>query len=209
MLILDLDDTIFKTKSINPKVFEAAFSIIKDYYKTSHLDIDIQLLISDLWREPIDHVFSKYSTPKAIIAEFYTEIEHIDFEQLDIKPFDDYRILQSLTIDKILVTTGLNGLQTAKIKALGIGSDFSNIFIDDPRQTPRQHKIDIFSQILKRSKKQPKDIWVIGDNPASEIKAGNTLGMTTIQRTSNSRVPSEFSDYIIDSFDELKDIIRI
>jgi len=41
-------------------------------------------------------------------------------------------------MDKILVTTGLIELQQAKIKTLGIGADFKQIHIDEPRLEPPQ-----------------------------------------------------------------------
>ncbi|MEM9889028.1 MAG: HAD hydrolase-like protein [Bacteroidota bacterium] len=93
------------------------------------------------------------------------------------------------------------------VKALGIENDFDAIFIDDPRQTPRQHKMDIFKQILFETKKDPKEIYVIGDNPASEIKAGKQLGMKTIQRKSRHKKIAKFADYVIESFEELGSII--
>ena len=51
-------------------------------------------------------------------------------------------------------------------------------------------------------------MYLIGDNPESEIKAGKKLGMRTIQRKSDSKVSSKYSDYEIESFEELKEIIK-
>jgi len=87
---------------------------------------------------------------------------------LNIKAFEDYKVIKTFRKKKVLVTTGLRPLQLAKIKALGIENDFEEI--DDPRLIPRTHKIDIFAQILLNSGKKVEDIWVIGDNPESEIK---------------------------------------
>lgn len=208
MLILDLDDTIFETKSMNSKIFDSAISLIKNYYERSDSAVKSEEIIADLWSYPIDVVFVKYNTRKPLINEFYKRIEAIDFQKLDIKTFEDYKELRTLTENKMLVTTGFKKLQWAKIKALSIENDFDQIYIDDPRSTPRNHKIDIFRQILIETKKKPKEIWVIGDNPESEIKAGKELGMKTIQRKSKSKNLSEFADYKIESFYELRSIIN-
>jgi len=193
---------------MNPKIFNDAISVVKRYYDTSELNVKVGEIISELWSKPVDEVFLKYKTPKTIVDEFYNKIADIDFSKLKIKPFDDYEAIQSISIKKILVTTGLRELQTAKIKALGIASDFDSIRIDDPREKPRQYKMDIFKQILTETKKSPKEIWIIGDNPESEIKAGKILGMRTIQRKSKTKESSEYADFEIASFRELKNIIK-
>jgi len=209
MLLLDLDDTIFQTNSMNPKIFDSAISVIRKYYSSKKTEENIEKIELELWSNPIDVVFSKYQTPKIIRTEFYKRIRNINYATLNISTFKDYEVIKSLAVTKILVTTGLKELQLGKIKALGIESDFESIHIDDPQIKPRQYKIDIFKQILNDSKIAPEEIWVIGDNPDSEIKAGKKLGMRTIQRKSNSKKSSKFSDYEIESFEELKGILKL
>lgn len=207
MIIIDLDDTIFQTKSMNPQIFDPAISIVKRYYETQAEERKVDEIISALWSKPVDVVFTNFKTPQTVVSDFYHQIANIDYNQLDIQPYDDYKIISSLPGKKILVTTGLQELQKAKIKALGIEKDFDSVHIDDPRKRPRQHKIDIFKQILLETKKAPSDIWVIGDNPESELKAGKQLGMRTIQRKSSTKLSSVYADFEIESFEELKNIL--
>lgn len=206
LLIFDLDDTIFQTNSINPKIVKPAISILKEYYYST--EVEVGDIISALWSKPIDFVFEKFKTPKSIVSKFYKQVEKIDFKQLKIELFEDYQIVQSIRKRKILVTTGIKELQMAKIRALGIESDFESIKIDDPRFNPRKHKLDIFSEILNTTELTPTEIWVIGDNPDSEIKAGKKLGMNTIQRKSKTKKSSEYADYEIESFNELIQILN-
>ena len=208
MLIFDLDDTIFQTNSMNPEIFESAISVLRDYYTTSESNVNLEELIARLWSHPVTVVFSKYNTPQDIVAQFYQAIASIDYSELDIKTYDDYKEINSFLCPKILVTTGFKELQLAKIKALGIESDFDSIYIDDPRENPRQEKLDIFKTILKESQKAPQEVWVIGDNPDSEIKAGNSLHMKTIQRKSATKEVSKDADHQIESFTELFDIVK-
>ena len=181
MLIIDLDDTIFPTQSMNPAIFDPAISIVRDALQSRKTKAIADTAIAELWTKPIDHVLAKYEVPNDVIAHFYQAIAEVDYQQLRITPFADYPALRAITQPKILVTTGLRELQVAKIKALGISSDFISIHIDDPRAQPRQHKQLIFEQIMRAQHLSPQQIWVIGDNPDSELKAGKELGMKTIQ----------------------------
>lgn len=208
MIILDLDDTIFETKSMNPRIFDSAITLIEDYYQQHHSIQKSKKVITELWSYPIDVVFKKHNTEEALVNQFYQMIAEIDFRDLNIKTFEDYKEIKNLHKRKILVTTGLKELQLAKIKALGIENDFEEIYIDDPRQFPRKYKVDIFRQILLNSKINPENVWVIGDNPDSEIKVGKELGMKTIQRKSKHKKIAELADYKIESFVELEEILK-
>lgn len=208
MIILDLDDTIFETKSMNPNIFNDPISLIKNHYEENNLNFDAETIVEELWTVPVDVVFAKYNTEQSLVAEFYNRVEAVDFQELEIQTFEDYKEIKELKHRKILVTTGLKKLQIAKIKALGLQNDFEEIHIDDPRLKPRQHKIEIFRKILNDQKLNPQEVWVIGDNPDSEIKAGNELRMKTIQRSSPSKHWSELADYRIESFKELQSIIH-
>lgn len=207
MIIIDLDDTIFETGSMNPRIFESAISIIIEYFENENPAFKSKLE-SDLWSFPIDYLISKYSIPPKTIERFYNKITDVDYSVLSISPYADYKFLKHLNLDKILVTTGLKELQNAKIKALDIERDFQSIHIDDPRLSPRNTKFNIFSKILKQSNKPAQDFIVIGDNPDSEIKAGHALGMQTIQRKSKTKRLSDLADHIVDSFDSIKTIIN-
>lgn len=205
MLILDLDDTIFETRSMPSWLFQKAIEIIENHYFDEKLKAAIS---NDLWKWPAEVVFKNYKTPENVVSHFYKKLTEVDFKQLKINTYPDYTYLHEFNLEKILVTTGVAELQNAKIKALGIESDFSRIFIDDPRRKPRQTKFDIFKNILLENDVNPENVYIIGDNPQSEIKAGNALNAKTILRVSN-KVPIAFeADFIINSFEELKGIIR-
>ena len=207
MLILDLDDTIFLTSSMDPKIFGSALKVIESYNQEEST-LNTESLINELWSEPIDSVFDHYSIPKEIKNEFYREISRINYTELKIEPFNDYSEIRKYKMDKILVTTGLSELQNAKIDALDIRNDFAKIFIDDPRIKPRNTKFKIFQEILKSTNKSPDQIWVIGDNPNSEIEAAYKLGLNTIQRKSITKIKSKMTKYYISNFNELDKILN-
>ena len=206
MLILDLDDTIFKTNSMKPEIFESAIIIIQNYYKEEGEE-KANEVIKELWKFPFDHIAQKYRIPQNIQADFFRALDEINY-QLDIRTFEDYAELQQVEKRKILVTTGFRKLQEAKIRALKIENDFEAIFIDDPREKNRAFKKGIFENILKKEALQPATVWVIGDNPDSELKAGKALGMKTIQRLKREDTEIRNADYAIQTFRGLKIIIK-
>jgi len=206
MLILDLDKTIFKPKSMDSKIFQPLIDIIESYYHSINKSDLVSQIIEELWSVPLDEVFKKFHTPEIIQQQTYKMLNNLNYT-LNIMTYEDYDNLKSIPQEKILVTTGYRKLQLAKIKALNIGADFKEIFIDSPLSNNRKYKLGIFKDILKKENLKPKEVWIIGDSIENEIKAGNTLGMNTIQRLKTGDTKSKFSDYGITSFQELKDII--
>lgn len=206
MIILDLDDTIFETKTMDPGIFDSAISVIKNHF-LKHSKTLAQQIVAELWQEPIDVVAQRHDVPEFVMEAFFAQLSKVDYKSLNIQTYDDYEIIKEFSQPKILVTTGVKELQNAKIDALGIREDFKSIHIDDPRSQPRNTKFKIFLEILNQSNLKPENIWVIGDNPDSEIQAGHKLGMKTIQRRSPSKSDSEIADFKIDSFRQLRDIL--
>jgi len=205
MLILDLDDTIYETRSIDPAIFDPVIGIVRKYYKEKSDLATAGLMIPQLWTNPVDVVFERFGIPESIAQSFQDKLNTLDYH-LEINTFDDYAIIKEMTCEKILVTTGFSKLQEAKIDALEIRDDFKAIYIDDPQDLQRKHKLGIFKAILKSSSKSADQFWVIGDNPSSELKAAKALEMKTIQRKTIGRERSELADHYIESFVELEQI---
>lgn len=206
MLILDLDDTIFETKSMSNTSFSAIVTLIEKLLIPKIGDQIVNQLIEELWHRPFDYVMDKYRIDLLEQNQISAAINQLEYN-LKISTFADYSYLQRFDIEQILVTTGFPKLQYAKLDALGIRNDFKAIHIDDVTIKDRPHKKGIFQKIIANTKKLPHQIWVIGDNPSSELKAGKELGLRTIQRLKDGDVLSENAEFGITTFVELKDII--
>lgn len=205
ILILDLDDTIFETKSMDMSVFDPAKALLEQYtLKKFGKEVSNQI-IEEIKCFPFDVVADKYQFPDEIRKQFYDTIQTLNYS-LSIKPFNDYSALKKLNHEMYLVTTGITQLQKAKIEALQISSDFKSILIDDPFDANRKKKRGLFQEILGTA--SPNDFWVIGDNPDSELKAGKYLKMNTVQRIKENQEVSHFSDYSIETFDELERVFK-
>ena len=206
LLILDLDDTLFATHSIGEEAVRPLLQLIRRLLNPLLGHTQTAHLIQQLWKRPFDVVMAQYKVAQSIQAQIIHQIQQLAFD-FDIFVFEDYPHLQQLPMEKILVTTGFRPLQEAKIKALGIQKDFQAIYIDDPTDQPRQHKKGLFEMILTNWSTAEERVWVIGDNPDSELKAGKTLGLKTIQRIVPGQVKSQNADYGIYSFEELSTIL--
>ena len=205
-IILDLDDTIFQTKSMDAKIFEPFFNHLILKLKTNFDQQIIERIVSDLWQRPFDIVIKKYTIPFTTIAESIDLLENLDLD-LKISTFQDYTFIKNIQTKKLLVTTGLTALQKAKIKALKIENDFDKIIINDTLKETKT-KQDIFYELKLEFKLNPETTYVIGDNPESEIKAGNALNFTTIQILRENVIRGNNARHYINSFDELGLIIN-
>lgn len=205
-IILDLDDTIFQTKSMDAKIFEPFFKHLVLNLKPNFNQQDIERITSDLWQRPFDVVIKKYNIPLSTVTESIDLLENLDLH-LKISTFHDYTFIKNLKTQKLLVTTGITALQIAKIKALKIENDFDKIVINDTLKESKT-KQDIFNDLKLEFNLNPETTFVIGDNPESEIEAGNALNFITIQILRNNVIKGGNAKYYINSFAELDLIIN-
>ena len=206
VLILDLDDTIFPAQTLDYSIFENAKNIVEQFTLEAFGYTKSAMIIDEVKLIPFDIIARKYNFPKKVIQQFQKEIDSINY-QLDIRVFEDYHHLKNLEVEKYLVTAGFSRLQQAKINALNIESDFKEIFIDDPFDPNRKFKQQFFEHIQQSTHLPPDKIWVIGDNPAMELKAGKALDLNTVQRMNEFNEPSEYADHYIYSFEDLHPIL--
>jgi putative hydrolase of the HAD superfamily len=98
-----------------------------------------------------------------------------------MKGYNDLDVLRELPVELYLVTSGFRRLQESKIKALNFELLFTGTHVDAIDEVERKGKQGIFESILDDKQFKPEEVIVVGDNPDSEIEAGNKLGMKTVQ----------------------------
>lgn len=135
----------------------------------------------------------------------------------EIQPFPDVpetlSELRSQGYKLLLFTTGVTARQEKKVQALGIGSFFDEIVINDVETG--EHRDDAFQDLLARHRLKPDEVVCVGDRIQSEIKTGNSLGMITVQMLHGrfkDLVPKtelEEPDYKISRISELHYVLRV
>ncbi|WP_462250673.1 HAD family hydrolase [Ekhidna sp.] len=207
ILIFDLDDTIFETKSIGHHHVKEAVDSFKQTISTNRSSEEIDTIINDLWKYPFDHVSERHNLSESTRRQFSKSINNLEYN-FNIKAFKDFDLIKDLNVRKILVTTGFKKLQHAKISALNLQPIFDEIFIDEIDALDRIHKKGIFKNLIENGQIALEHIIVIGDNPNSEIKAGHELGFTTVQIAKFGQPRSSFSSHYIRDYSELLDILN-
>jgi putative hydrolase of the HAD superfamily len=207
LIILDLDDTVFETESITHESVNSILEKFKNIAIHKYGSKLINQIISEFWKFPFDFIAEKYQFDDEVKLEFAKSISKANFT-FNIKPYKDFEIFKSIGCEKILVTTGFEKLQLVKINSLGIKELFSEIYIDDILDLNRIYKKGIFAKILNERNIEHDQVYIIGDNPESEIKAGYELGLQTIQVVKLEQKKSKYANYIIQDFNELTEIIN-
>lgn len=207
LLLFDLDDTIFETKSIDTKAVAPLINGFKTALASFYDETTCVNILQDLWKLPFDHLATKYSLPSSLLDTFTSLLKKTNFS-FSVQPFEDFRLVAVRRERKILVTTGFGELQHAKIAALDISSLFEEIVVDDLVKRNRIYKKGIFTQILAKSKLKKSELLIIGDNPNSELKAGHELGIPTVQLAKFGQPRCEFATHCFQSYTELVNLLE-
>lgn len=204
-LILDLDNTIFPTESITPELFESLHKLLdehKDEFGEDKLPEIKKLMAKKAWQKIAD----QFGFSEKLTTEGSDILRESTYDK-PIQPFEDYQEVKSLSHDKFLVTMGFTKMQQSKVRMLNLDSDFKDISINDPEKTEGTKK-EIFEDILKKYNYQPNEVLVIGDDPESEIEAGEALGIPTVLYDKQNEFNDSQADHHIHDFSELTKIIE-
>lgn len=207
-LILDLDNTIYPVSSISESLFASLFEALDQ-----HADIvnandkgRVNKIKDEMTRRPFQHIADEFELDAGLKDKMVDILKNISYD-LPMQPFEDYQHIQSISLDKFLVTTGFSKLQWSKVKMLGIESDFKAIHIVDP-EVNQQTKKDVFARIMATHNYTPEELLVIGDDPGSEIKAAKALGIDTFLYDPENKYPDVEVTYRAVNLKEVSDILE-
>ena len=178
-VIFDLDNCLAPVKEQGEQVCDPAFSAIRIANRGTLSEETLTEAFSDCWRHPFDFVAAKYGFSNEMLSAGWNAFAQMEVEAWSAYP--DLSVLQELTSDLYLVTSGFRRLQQSKIKALGFEHLFKGIFIDALDEPERKGKEGIFRSIMDAAGLSPEEVVIVGDNPDSEIEVGNRLGIRTVQ----------------------------
>lgn len=198
-LIYDLDHTLFDPNTLDRAIFQPAFEVFNKVVPIS--GISVTELESDFFSISLNAFIDKH-LPEESKQEFIQNLGNITLPKLET--YEDGYLVPQLGTVNYLVTSGLREFQYQKIEALEIKDWFNQIYVDDPIDPIWEDKEEIMRLIMHQGNYQPSELLVVGDNPQSEIKAGNTIGIETVQVLRPGIQPSEIATYQINNLEELR-----
>jgi putative hydrolase of the HAD superfamily len=195
--IVDLDNTVFPVPSIGEELFKPLFEMIA----ASEAAGKLQAIKHDVMRKPFQWVAKRYNLDEGLTTRAIEVLKTLKYEG-KIAAFDDFHHLRNLPGDKFIVTTGFINMQQSKVKGLQLEKDFKEIFIIDPTTTGESKK-NVFEKIMNKYAYKPEEVLVIGDDPESEIKAANELGIDSVLYDRENSFPEARATFIISDYLQL------
>ena len=207
IFILDLDNTLFDTRSIPAELTGRLHSRLRQANAECHAVSSevLEQAINETWYAPFSVVCERYSLPRTFLAIWNDWQETVSFDQ-PLVPYPD--VMSSLQILRnqghllYLLTSGYRRFQRAKIEALRITQLFDEIHIDAVDEFCLG-KAAIISDLLLSRNWNRKDLLIVGDSATNEIDAGLRLGISTIQILRPGVVATDLADRHIHSLLEL------
>jgi len=202
-LIFDLDSCLAAADELGETLFAPAFQAIRSANDGHVSEDQLRAAFADCWRFPFDFIAEKYGFSPAMRSAGSAAFSHLEVRQ-PMHGYGDLAVLGEIGAKLFLVTSGFRRLQESKVKALGIARLFTEVHIDAIDESHPRGKLHAFEAIMKTHQLAPHEVLVVGDNPESEIAAGNKLGMITIQTLRPGVPASPTATHHIRTLDELK-----
>ncbi len=207
-LIFDLDNCLAAANEIGEHLFEPAFAAIRTANRGTLSEEALKEAFSECWRHPLDFVAYKYGFSHDMLTAGWNVFSNTAVET-PMKGYDDLDILRELPVELYLVTSGFRRLQESKIKALNFEHLFIGIHVDAIDEVERKGKQGIFESLLDTKQLKPEEVIVVGDNPDSEIEAGNRLGMKTVQILRPGVPRGDNATYYVNTLAQLKSLLDL
>jgi len=201
--IFDLDNTVFPVPSIGHQLFKPLFDLLTSAGIEKGKMDGIKY---DVMRKPFQWVAKHYGLSQELTdrsIEILKTLKHSG----EIVPYPDFNVIREYPGDKFIVTTGFTNMQASKVKALGLDTDFKGIFIIDPTRTSESKK-DVFEKIMQCHGYSAGETIIIGDDPDSEIKAANELGVDSVLYDKLNVFPDAKATHKISDYQQLRHLLE-
>jgi len=206
-IIFDLDSCLAAANEVGDGLFAPAFQAIRTANNGHVPEDQLRSAFADMWRFPFDFIANKYKFSAEMRAAGFAVLRQIEVRQ-PMHGYGDLGVLAELQCKLFLVTSGFRRLQQSKVDALNISHLFTEIHIDAIEEPNPKGKQPMMEAILRTHGFAPSEVLIVGDNPDSEIAAGNRLGITTIQTLRPGVHSSRAATYQIRNLEELKKIVK-
>ena len=206
-IIFDLDNCLSAADEPGRELLAPVFHAIQRHHHGQFSAEALAEIRFDCWRHPLDWIARKHRFSAELQAAAWAAYESLEV-RVPMRGYPDLGVLSELAVLRFLVTSGFRRMQESKIRALGIASHFTAIHIDALGDANRVGKEGIFRNILSQYRLPTAEVLVVGDNPDSELEAGNRLGIVTVQILRPEVPRGHNATHIIHGLAELKALIR-
>lgn len=179
-IIFDLDNCLASAKAVGTELYEPAFQAIRAVNAGRLTEEALQTAFADTWIHALDFVAEKHGYSPEMLHAGWEVFRTLEVQE-PMQGYPDLGLLAALDARLYLVTSGFRRLQESKIRALGIGHFFESTEVNAIDEPEHLGKRAMFAAIRESGGYVPGEVLVVGDNPESEIEAGNQLGMPTVQ----------------------------
>ncbi len=205
-IIFDLDNCLSASEEAGADLFEPALAAIRSENRGTLSEEALEAALRDTWRHSLDFVARKHGFSKAMLDAGWRAFASLETKAL-MHGYEDIAVLAEIPAMRFLVTTGFRRLQESKIRALGFAHLFQAVVVDAIDEPDRKGKQGIFAEILQTHNLAPAEALVVGDNPDSEIEAGNRLGIKTVQILRPGVPFGDSATYHVRSLSEVRDLV--
>lgn len=202
-IIFDLDNCLSAADECSRQLLDPVFAAVRAANNGTLSDDALDRALDECWRDAFDVVASRHGFSRDMLDAGWSAAATAEV-QTPLHGYPDLGALRSLPVMLFLVTSGFRRLQESKISALRIADLFAEVHVDAIGEEDRKGKRRIFEEILTSHHLAPQDVLVVGDNPDSEIEAGNQLGITTVQILRPGVIRGNNAAYYIDELAELQ-----
>lgn len=205
-IIFDLDNCLCAADAMGRAAFEPVFQVLRATNKGTLSEEELEKALDELWGKSLDWVAEHYHFSQEMLDASWRVFKDLEVN-VPMQGYDDLKILTELPVMRFLVTSGFQRWQESKIRALAFAPLFTRILIDAIDKPNRKGKQGLFQEILDEYHLKAEEVLVIGDNPDSEIDAGNKLGMETVQILRPRVKKGHSATHYIHGLNELKHLL--
>ena len=203
-IIFDWDMCLFDTDTFRPHVVKTVMGMLDVFELPDGVRERAETFIK---KDSPFMVVRECALPPAVARAMLDTYSRIEVPE-GVRTYGDEHHVEQLPVEKILVTAGFPHVQHAKIARTGIGRMFTEIHVDALDYNGKHEgKESIFRRIIATRRLGPRQIMVVGDNPHTELGAGQRLGMVTVQTLRPGVMRWDGAEHHVRSLGELPAII--
>ena len=228
-VLLDTDNTLYDYSPAHSKAMEATsikfqdmFDISRKEFEKAYIEARVQIK-SELGPVASSHSRLLYFQRLLEIIGFKAQLMiSLDLEQTYWRTFlanaplfggvlNFIESLKEYNIPIAVVTDLTAHIQLRKLTYFNLEEAFDAVVTSEEAGADKPYLRNFTLALNKLGVSKEKNIWVIGDNPKTDIVGGKLIGATTLQKIHNNIRVGEGEaqpDIIFDSFFELIELVK-